>query len=120
MAVVAGGGGVAGDRVPAGPATSRSLHFALVSSALALLFLWLSWLAAAARLVGGGVPSSAATGRSLFSFIFPCCQCAPSVLPQNARKWDQMEAKKQQNPFVSDKAIRAKEDLTDSYSCQYI
>jgi hypothetical protein len=77
MAVVAGGGGAAGGRIPAGPATWPFTLYILhwisrVSSTLAILFLWLSWLAAVARLVGGGVPSGTAT-CSLFSFTFPFC-----------------------------------------------
>ena len=53
MAVVAGGS--AGGRVPSSPATGRSLFtFTLrwisrLSSTLAILFLWLLWLTAAAR-----------------------------------------------------------------------
>jgi hypothetical protein len=50
-----GGGGAAGDRVPSGPATSRSIYIlhwiSRVSSTLAVLFLWLSWLVVAERLV---------------------------------------------------------------------
>jgi len=52
---MAGGGGAPGGRVPSAPATCRSLAFTLrwiscLRSTLAVLLLWLSWLAAAARL----------------------------------------------------------------------
>jgi len=77
---VAGSSGAAGGRVHFGPVTGRSLFtFPLrwishLSSSLAVLFLWLSWpaaaavwLAAAAAWLVHRVPSGAATGRSLFT-----------------------------------------------------
>jgi hypothetical protein len=80
MPVVAGGSGAAGGRVAWSgdwPFTLYILHsISWVSSTLAVLFLWLSWLVAAVRLVGGGVPSGPSTWPfTLFIhlFLLPAC-----------------------------------------------
>jgi hypothetical protein len=95
------------------PFTLYILHsISWVTSTLAVLFLWLSWLVAAVRLVGGGVPSGPSTWLfTLFIHLFLLPACSISFVA----KCMEMGTK-----WVSDNAIRAKDDLIDSYLCHRV